>query len=62
MVAFVVVAAVATFIILRRRRQGNAGAKMTMTERMALRGQSKDDLLRSDIMMSNVVCILMNVY
>jgi len=51
---FVLVAAFMAFIIMRRRRQQNAGSKMTMTERMALRGQSKDDLLRSDIMMSNV--------
>ena len=56
-VAFIAVAAVAAFIIIRKRNQQNAGAKMTMTERMALRGQSKDDLLRSDIMMSNVVSL-----
>ncbi|XP_065066858.1 uncharacterized protein LOC135692597 isoform X2 [Rhopilema esculentum] len=53
-VAFIAVAAVAAFIVLKRRNQGNLNTNLTMTERIAQRGNSKEDLLRSDIMMSNI--------
>ena len=56
-VVFLALAAFAAFFILRRRTREHSDTKMTMIERMALRGQSKEDLFRSDIMMSNVVSL-----
>ena len=57
-VVFLALAAFAAFFVLRKRTRENSGTKMTMIERMALRGQSKEDLFRSDMVMSNVVSLI----
>eukprot|EP00794_Sanderia_malayensis_P006322 gene6322-7046_t len=44
----------AVFVYRRRQNQNNSEETLTMSERIAQRRQSKEDLLRADILMSNV--------
>ena len=51
------VAVVVGFIIMRRWKGKKKARKMTMKERSALRAQNKDDLLRSEFNMENIVSL-----
>ena len=55
--AVLILAAIVGFIIMRRWKGKKKTRKMTMKERTALRAQNKDDLLRSEFNMDNIVSL-----